>query len=308
MKVFEDKIRFSIIIYIIIALYIVGCWIIFPIMLTSSVLGRVETLDRIYDPPSGTPEPPTIISIKTKDDIMLSGWLFPVASPKAWIIVLPDPYRNRSSMMSLIRWFTNQGYGVEAMDLRARGDSEGRFLTGGVIEAQDLLLTVNRLRNQVGDQTPMVVYGVSLGAVAALVAASQSDAFEAVIADSPFPSTANWFYGEAKRQGWLRFPGLYIAARLWAPIITGYRESGSNLKLVKIVGSVRAPVLFLTGEKDPNLNNQDVLALRSAISVTTKAENFPTGYCGSLYALNRETYQTALSDFLIKITTPKVKQ
>ena len=307
MQVYENKFRISKFIYIIIALYVISCWIVLPIMLTSSVLGRVETLDRVYDPPTGTPEPPTILSIKTKDDIMLSGWRFPVAAPKAWIIVLPDPYRNRSSMMSLVRWFTCQGYGVEVMDLRARGESEGRFLSGGVIEAQDLLLTANRLRNQMEDQTPIVVYGVSLGAVAALVAASQSDAFDGIIADSPFPSTASWFYSEMKRQGWLRFPGLYTAARLWAPVITGFRESGSNLNLVKIVRSVRAPVLFLTGDLDPNLDNQDILALRSAIPVTTKAKTFSTGYCGSLYALNREAYQTALSDFLTKIITPKNK-
>jgi pimeloyl-ACP methyl ester carboxylesterase len=307
MQVFEKKFRISIVIYIILAIYIVSCWIILPITLTSSVLGRVETLDRVYDPPTGTPQPPTSFSVKTKDDVILSGWMFPVSTPKAWIIVLPDPYRNRSSMMPLIRWFTKNDYGVVAMDLRARGESKGRFLTGGIIEARDLLLTANRLQNQIESQTPIMVYGVSLGAVAALVAASQSDAFEAIIADSPFPSTAGWFHSEAKRQGWLHFPGLFTAARLWAPVITGFRESTSNLKLTKIAGSIRAPVLFLTGETDPNLTDQDVLALRSAIPVTTKAETFPTGYGGAMYALNRDAYQTALSEFLTKITAPKVK-
>jgi alpha-beta hydrolase superfamily lysophospholipase len=304
MKADQGRVRIITIIYLTLALYILTSYVVLPIILTSTVLGRIETLDRSYDPPSGTPHLPQTVIIPTNDNITLSGWLFPVDDPKAWLVILPDPHRNRSGMMSLVRWLTNNNYGVVAMDLRARGESEGKYLTGGLLEAHDLIATIRQIQPQLGEQVPVVAYGVSIGAVAALIAAAQTDAFDAVIADSPNLQTADWMYEEAKRRGWPQIPGLYTTSRLWAPIITGHSESGSNIDLASMVKSIRVPVLLLMGADDPALTKNDMAILRAAIPASTVPATFPNGYCNSLYTLNMESYQNAIKEFLTVISPP----
>lgn len=308
MKADHGRVRIITIIYLALVFYIITSYVVLPIILTSTVLGRIETLDRTYDPPSGTPHLPQTVIIPTNDNITLSGWLFPVDAPKAWLVILPDPHRNRSGMMSLVRWLTNNSYGVVAMDLRARGESEGKFLTGGLLEARDLIATIRYIQPQIGEQVPVIAYGVSIGAAAALIAAAQTDAFDAVIADSPNLRTADWMYDEAKRRGWPHLPGLYTTSRLWAPIITGHPESGSNIDLTSMVKSIRVPVLLLMGENDPVFTKNDLATLRAAIPASTVPATFPNGYCNSLYTLNMESYQNAIGEFLVAIAPPSSEQ
>jgi alpha-beta hydrolase superfamily lysophospholipase len=304
----KGKIPIISIIIIAAIIYILTAYVAMPIIITYTVMGRVETLDRIYDPPTGTPQPPETVTIQTKGKVELSGWLFPVESPVAWVFVLPDPHRNRSGMMPLVRWLTHQGYGVVAMDLRARGESSGSYLSGGLTEAQDLLITVSRLQDRIDGSVPIVVYGVSTGAVAALLAAAQSDAFDAVVADSPYLKTSDWITGEATRQGWLKIPGLYDITRVYARLITGQTTAEANLDLTNMVNGIRVPVLFLMGDSDPILSRNDMAALRSTITAHTTLTVFDTGYSGSLFALNIDDYQAALEDFLAPIIHPQGEQ
>lgn len=308
MKIEAVKISILAIICLAAIFFVVTTYVVMPLILASTVLGRVDALDSAFDPPSGTPFPPQSVVVATSDNITLSGLLFPVSTPKAWIIVLSDPHQNRSGMMPIIRWMTKNSYGVVAMDLRARGESQGNHLTGGLLEAQDLLATVRQLKPQMRGQVPTVAYGVSMGAVAALVAASQSDAIDAVIADSPYLGIQDWLRHEAERRGWLRLPGLYGAARLWAPVVTGKAVAGSNLNLTSIARSIRVPVLILKSQADPLLSGNNLAALRRAIPAPASAVTFPKGSRGTLYVLNMDAYQTALSDFLSRLSPAQETQ
>lgn len=294
----NGKIRILPIIITVVVLYVVTSYVVLPIIMVSTIYGRVEALDRIYDPPTGTPHPPETFLVQSKDNTALVGWKFSVDSPTAWLVILPDPFRNRSGIMHLVRWLTHQGYGVLAMDLRARGESGGKHISGGAIEAQDLITTVNQLRKQIGDQIPIIGYGVSTGAVAVLAAAAQSDALDAAVADSPYLKATTWMKVEAQRQGWLEIPGIYQAVNLWTPIVTGFVKSGSYLDLNQMVSSIRAPVLLLSGDSDPCFTADDLAKLRSEIQTPTTVVVFDLGYSNSTYTLNRDQYQSTLTDFL----------
>ncbi len=297
----NGKIQILPIIIIVIVLYVITSYVVLPIIMVSTIYGRIEALDRNYDPPTGTPNVPETFLVQSQDNTALVGWKFSVDSPSAWVVILPDPYRNRSGMMPLVRWLTDQEYGVVAMDLRARGESGGKHISGGAVEAQDLIATVNQLRKQIGDQIPIVGYGVSTGAVAALAAAAQSDALDAVVADSPYLEAAKWMYVEAHRMGWIEIPGLYQAVNLWTPIVTGHAKSGSYLDLTRMVSSIRVPVLLISGTSDPYFNDADLARLQSALQAPTTVKTFNKGYTNSTYTMNREKYQAILADFLVSL-------
>ena len=298
MKAEEGRVPIVEIIYLAVIFYILTAYVAMPIILDTTILGRKESLDSAFDQPSGTLIPSQTAVITTKDNITLSGWLFPVTSPKAWIVMLPDPHRNRSGLLPVVRWLTQGGYGVIAMDPRARGESEGDYMTGGLLEAQDLLATIKQLKLQIKDQGPVIAYGVSMSADAALMAAAQSDAIDAVIADSPYLKFSDWMQYEAEQRGWPHLPGLYAIARLWAPVVTGKSEAGSNFDLTSMVKSIRIPVLFMKGEDDSLLTGNDLAALRREIPTTTTAVTFPKGSSNTLYTLNISAYQKAMNEFL----------
>src|ERR1700733_3113274 len=65
------------------------------------------------------------------------------------------------------------GYHILAIDLRAHGESAGRFTTAGFFERHDLDQIINQLRAAHPQQTErLVLFGISLGAAVALAAAA----------------------------------------------------------------------------------------------------------------------------------------
>jgi hypothetical protein len=108
-------------------------------------------------------------------------------------------------------------------------------------------------------------------------------------------------YVEAERLGWLQIPGLYQAANLWTPIVTGHEKSGSYLDLTQMVYSIRVPVLLISGVSDPYFSIEDLTHLQSALHASTTVKTFTKGYANSTYTWNRDEYQTILADFLLSL-------
>lgn len=71
-----------------------------------------------------------------------------------------------------------------AFDFSGAGHSEGRFVSFGYYEQEDIAAVVEHLRGEGVRET--ILWGRSMGAVAALMYASRSDGIRAVVADSPF--------------------------------------------------------------------------------------------------------------------------
>jgi alpha-beta hydrolase superfamily lysophospholipase len=72
------------------------------------------------------------------------------------------------------------------LELRNHGGSSRAPFTGGLHESDDVVAAVQYVRAQPGrSQTPLVLYGVSLGTVAVSLALPRLDGIAAVVLDSP---------------------------------------------------------------------------------------------------------------------------
>src|SRR5205823_8740962 len=69
-------------------------------------------------------------------------------------------------------------------DLRGHGDSEGRHTSVGYYERYDVIGAATYLRSL--GYGPIGVLGISMGGATAILAAAESDAIDAVAADSSF--------------------------------------------------------------------------------------------------------------------------
>jgi pimeloyl-ACP methyl ester carboxylesterase len=144
------------------------------------------------------------------------------------------------------------GYQVLLIDFRACGLSGGRFTTLGYREVLDVLGAVDYLRARLGD-LPIGVLGISMGAVAAIMAAPECPHIKAMVVDSAYADLHSAI--GKKLADFLRLPFLVLLG--WVSIRLGECISRGNVAAVRAVDYVGRlaprPLLIIYGELDDYL-------------------------------------------------------
>ncbi|MGQ9571766.1 MAG: alpha/beta hydrolase [Dehalococcoidia bacterium] len=157
------------------------------------------------------------------------------------------------------------GYQVLLIDFRACGLSDGRFTTLGYKEVLDVLGAVDYLRARQGD-SPIGVLGISMGAVAAVMAAAECPHIKALVVDSAYADLETAI--GKKLADILHLPLLVPLG--WAAIRVGERISGGNVGAVRAVDYAGRfaprPLLFIYGELDDYLPSDHPQRLFEAAS------------------------------------------
>ncbi len=275
---------------------------------------------RLGATPAGIGLPADVVSFRSRDGIDLKGWWIPaVRAARGTVILAHGRDANRSFMLSRARFLVMHGYNAFPIDLRGHGESGGRYMTPGVLEALDILGAVDAARHR-GDAGPFVALGHSSGAVASLQAAARSPEIAAVIADGAFISpdralerateivgrdaaaprteklalrTANWLL----HSSWGR---AYID---WAFYVrTGMRiepHDADALPAIARIGS--RPVLFIVGARDGIAPPEDARRMyEAALSPAKALLVVPGAGHNTTYGTAPALYETQVLQFLVK--------
>src|SRR5260370_26544499 len=116
---------------------------------------------------------------------LLSGWLA-VRSPLVPVIILTHGTPgNRVSMIQRAAFLYNHGYNVLLFDFQSYGRSQGIMSTLGMVESEDILEAINYLHDLPDTAHSKIgVLGLSMGATAAALAASDTNAISALVLES----------------------------------------------------------------------------------------------------------------------------
>ncbi len=242
---------------------------------TMQVVGRfAETMRAV---PADYGLSAEVVSFQSLDGSKLKGWWIPAQAPasasagrhaRGTVILAHGSSDNRSGMLSRAKFLVANGYNAFPLDLRAHGESEGRYMSPGYLEALDILGAVEEAKRR-GAQGPFIALGHSYGAVASLWAAARSSQIAAVIADGAFLSNedvavhgAQIVARDPKASFWVKF-GSRAAAELvgfrpalkfayWAFYTrTGVRLNPGDADSLRAIAQMgQRPVLFIVGEKD----------------------------------------------------------
>jgi alpha-beta hydrolase superfamily lysophospholipase len=131
------------------------------------------------------------VDIAALDGTPLCGWYVPAAEPRGAAILCHGYLGNRESLIPHARFLHAAGYSCLLFDFRAAGESRGRFCTFGADESLDARGAARWLQER--DETrglPIVGLGLSMGAVALLMAAPECPAIRAIVAEGIYPSLA----------------------------------------------------------------------------------------------------------------------
>jgi pimeloyl-ACP methyl ester carboxylesterase len=129
------------------------------------------------------------VQFRSLDGTMLRGWYVPaVGDEGGTIIYCHGLNRTRIEMLSQAAFAHGLGYNGLLFDFRHSGQSGGELTTLGYQERQDVIAAARYVLKQQKAKRPVVAWGVSMGAAAALLAAAEYREIDAVIADSSFLS------------------------------------------------------------------------------------------------------------------------
>ncbi len=133
------------------------------------------------------------VEFRSRDGILLRGWYVPADAPedegaRGVIIYCHGFHRNRVEMLPMARFGHQLGYDGLLFDFRNHGQSGGRVTSLGYWERLDAEAAAEEALSREGASHPVILWGVSMGAAAALMAAAEDPEVDAVISDSTFLS------------------------------------------------------------------------------------------------------------------------
>ena len=203
------------------------------------------------------------VEFTSRDGTRLVGWLAEGSRDEAVVMVHGYGCR-REQLLPHAEMLHGAGFTVLLFDTRNRGESGGDFVSMGFHEKDDAIAAADYLTSRPGsDDLRIGMLGLSLGGVAAILAAAERDDVLAVAAEAPYRSVDS-----AVSQSFTHFIGL--PAFPFAPITVWLAEvrTGLDTGLIDPVGAVAEiaprPVLIMHGDADETISPEDSRAIFDA--------------------------------------------
>jgi fermentation-respiration switch protein FrsA (DUF1100 family) len=171
-------------------------YVVFPILFSRLITGAgTRPMDRRL---TATPADYGVeykdVEFQTSDGVKISGWLLPSKGKQCTIVYSHGLFRSRRELLERAVDLWRLGYGGLLYDSRNHGESGHALVTLGYNERLDAEAATRFLLNERHVEDRIVLFGSSMGAAAALLAAAETPEVAAVISDSSylsFKDTAN---------------------------------------------------------------------------------------------------------------------
>ncbi len=240
------------------------------------------------------------VYIKSFDNLKLHGILIEKKNAKG-IFIEAHGYRSVSTrdIYPSCYHYYNMGYSLLLIDQRASGKSEGKYLTFGINESEDIVSWCNYVNDRYPN-IPIVLAGVSMGASTIMMSVSKLDSnlnVKAILADSGFVSPMEQI-GYCLRHYFHIYPGLFIhTINLWCILIGKYNLRSNNT--IDSLNTKDIPLLLVHGEED------DFIPIRNSFDNYNKykgnikkIETFKDTYHGMSYLVDPKKYIATIKKFL----------
>lgn len=212
------------------------------------------------------------------------------------VILCHGYFRSLAEPYEIGLWLNGEGYNALLFDFRGCGRSEAAFTTLAAKETLDVLGAIRWAKEHTGG--PIALYGISMGASAALMAAARSPDVAVLLLDSPYSeleAVVEQRLVTLISHPWLR-PVARLSVRL-GEILSA--NAVCQVRPIDAVGGVLPrPMLFIFGENDsliPRWQWQDLYQASGAAGELWVAPG--SGHVRARFD-HPEEYRRRLSQFL----------
>lgn len=261
---------------------------------------KIRKLAREF--PSKVKDQTEEITIKSNDGLSLYGhkYLQKTKSNK-WMVIVHGYQANEKESNLIAQHFYSQGFNILTYNQRAMAPSQGKFITMGIKESDDLIMWLEAIKKDY-PQAEFVLHGTSMGSATVLIA-SGKDNFpkdvKAIIADCGYSSVWDIFASELKQRfNMPAFPVLHMASLVGIPKV-GINLMSDDGNVIKQVEKSSTPTLFIHGTADDFVPFAMVEKLYGALNIDEK-ELFSVegaGHAESKF-VNPEKYYGKILEFV----------
>lgn len=241
------------IVVLIAAGYFIGDYFVTFALERDSAGNPPKAVANIADPTLTAPAEPNfpkeVWKIKSADNLELYAEYFaPAEKNHNWAILVHGYGRDGRFAYDYAEEYLKRNYNVLIPDLRAAGHSEGKYLTMGYFESQDIKLWAKKIL-EVDKDAKIVMHGVSMGAATVLMASALDiDNLSAVVEDCGYTSAYDMFTAQLEVIFGLPEYPIMPAVDVVSKIKTG--AAISEAAPIKSVKNSKVPTLFIHGTAD----------------------------------------------------------
>ncbi len=238
------------------------------------------------------------VYIDSHDGLTLHGRFYDVAKDAPVIIVFHG-YRS-PTLRDCAGGFAlglKLRYNVLAVDQRAHGTSGGRVISFGIRERYDCLKWIEYVKARLGDDTPIILCGISMGAATILMSASLDlpKNVRGIMADCPYSSPSAIIRKVCKDMRYppaLAFPFLWLGALIYGGFLLNSCDAVTAVKNTDI------PILLIHGGDDRFVPCEMSKKIYENCADHAQLHIFPNAGHGLSYIIDHVRYEEICFKFL----------
>ena len=200
-----------------------------------------------------------------------------------------------------LRPYYELGFNLLVIDQRAHLQSEGEYITMGVRERRDVRDWALWLLQKYGEDHPVILDGISMGAASVLMAAGLDlpRNVRGIIADCPFTSPREIFHSVMTSS--IKLPTFLLwGADICCRLMAGFSIDGAST--VEALQHCTLPLRIAHGEDDDFVPCwMGVKSFEAAVSPDKQLITVPGAGHGMSYLVETEKMQAMLREFLDKL-------
>lgn len=265
---------------------------------------ELATRERLYENYEWFKKSPsTTLCIKSVDGLRLFGTLLnaDTSSPKG-VVMLFHGYRSSSArdFCFQMKILHDAGYHILAIDQRAHGRSEGKYICFGIKEKYDVVEWRKKVAELFGENMSVAIMGLSMGGATVLMSSSlfsvEDSGVKCIIADCPFSSAEKIITYVTKHHNHVPpFPFLLFAG-FWCRMLAGFTlSSPSSAQSIK---KSHLPALIFHGTADDYVPIEHSYEIAATVPLRVKLLTIDNAGHGECVYIDESKYRLKLLSFL----------
>ncbi|TVP92712.1 alpha/beta hydrolase [Alkalibacterium sp.] len=239
------------------------------------------------------------LTIQSTDNLLLSGLYIPHDEPSDKVAILAHGYSGSNrDMAPWAKLFYDLGFSLLLPDARGHGESEGDYIGFGWHERKDYVQWMEKLIEENGEDTEIVLFGLSMGAATVMNVSGEDlpHQVKVIIEDCGYSSVTKEMAHQLKTMYRLpQYPFIPMTS-LITKVKAGYWFGEASPE--EQVKKSQTPLLFIHGDED------DFVPTHMAYELYNSAKSPKELYIavgakhGYAYVTDKELYRTRIKHFL----------
>ena len=238
------------------------------------------------------------VTLKTRDELNLEGHIYRQKEPShQWMIIVHGYQSSEKRSQTLAASFYDLGYNVVTYSLRGHAPSEGKYITMGSKDADDLTQWINHVIT-IEPAAKITLHGTSMGGATVLNVSGQDlpPQVKTIIDDCGYANLWDIFSDELKlRFNLPSFPVLYMAD------IMGNIKAGIDISSINPIENVEKstlPMMFIHTTGDDFIPYEMTEAMYQAKQTGNKEQYIIEGFGHGDAVFADEAYFEKIDDFI----------